>query len=105
MNASSIFFAFYSADFCNVCLTQKYRLAKYLPDSSSEGRSTLISFIFLMLPLAYLPETAIHKFSGKKTDKKESGDVLSGLDGSSYVEFSLFEFICDATTWCRKRLM
>nr|AHB08877.1 MYB transcription factor [Suaeda glauca] len=34
---------------------QKYRLAKYLPDSSSEG---------------------------KKTDKKESGDVLSGLDGS-----------------------
>ncbi|KAL0737362.1 hypothetical protein Bca4012_013572 [Brassica carinata] len=34
---------------------QKYRLAKYLPDSSSEG---------------------------KKTDKKEPGDVLSGLDGS-----------------------
>ncbi|XP_010524219.1 PREDICTED: myb family transcription factor PHL7-like [Tarenaya hassleriana] len=35
---------------------QKYRLAKYLPDSSSEG---------------------------KKTEKKESGDMLSGLDGSS----------------------
>ncbi|KAK7363889.1 hypothetical protein VNO77_06049 [Canavalia gladiata] len=34
---------------------QKYRLAKYLPDSSSDG---------------------------KKADKKETGDVLSNLDGS-----------------------
>ncbi|KAM1351597.1 hypothetical protein ACFXTH_005353 [Malus domestica] len=34
---------------------QKYRLAKYLPDSSSDG---------------------------KKADKKEPGDVLSNLDGS-----------------------
>uniref|UniRef100_M4DCY1 HTH myb-type domain-containing protein n=2 Tax=Brassica campestris TaxID=3711 RepID=M4DCY1_BRACM len=40
---------------------QKYRLAKYLPDSSSEG---------------------------KKTDKKESGDVLSGLDGSSGMQIT-----------------
>ncbi|KAG6418939.1 hypothetical protein SASPL_121146 [Salvia splendens] len=35
---------------------QKYRLAKYLPDSSSDG---------------------------KKADRKESSDMLSGLDGSS----------------------
>ncbi|KAK4352777.1 hypothetical protein RND71_028295 [Anisodus tanguticus] len=35
---------------------QKYRLAKYLPDSSSDG---------------------------KKSDKNESGDMLSSLDGSS----------------------
>ncbi|XP_019231975.1 PREDICTED: myb family transcription factor PHL7-like [Nicotiana attenuata] len=35
---------------------QKYRLAKYLPDSSSDG---------------------------KTSDKKESGDMLSSLDGSS----------------------
>ncbi|KAK4708499.1 hypothetical protein R3W88_029424 [Solanum pinnatisectum] len=35
---------------------QKYRLAKYLPDSSSDG---------------------------KQSDKKESGDMLSSLDGSS----------------------
>ncbi|TXG69808.1 hypothetical protein EZV62_004743 [Acer yangbiense] len=35
---------------------QKYRLAKYLPDSSSDG---------------------------KKADKKESGEILSNLDGSS----------------------
>ncbi|KAL1358734.1 hypothetical protein HN51_003992 [Arachis hypogaea] len=35
---------------------QKYRLAKYLPDSSSD--------------------------EGKKTDKKEAGDMLSNLDGS-----------------------
>ncbi|XP_028758564.1 myb family transcription factor PHL7 isoform X2 [Neltuma alba] len=35
---------------------QKYRLAKYLPDSSSDG---------------------------KKADKKETGDMLSNLDGSS----------------------
>ncbi|XP_009776486.1 myb family transcription factor PHL7-like [Nicotiana sylvestris] len=35
---------------------QKYRLAKYLPDSSSDG---------------------------KNSDKKESGDMLSSLDGSS----------------------
>jgi hypothetical protein len=48
---------------------QKYRLAKYLPDSSSEG---------------------------KKTDKKESGDMLSGLDGSSYVKFPSLSLICDA---------
>ncbi|CAL9237375.1 unnamed protein product [Arabidopsis halleri] len=40
---------------------QKYRLAKYLPDSSSEG---------------------------KKTDKKESGDMLSGLDGSSGMQIT-----------------
>uniref|UniRef100_A0A0D3D9Z0 HTH myb-type domain-containing protein n=1 Tax=Brassica oleracea var. oleracea TaxID=109376 RepID=A0A0D3D9Z0_BRAOL len=43
---------------------QKYRLAKYLPDSSSEG---------------------------KKTDKKESGDVLSGLDGSPN-RLTLFDY-------------
>ncbi|XP_010559051.1 PREDICTED: myb family transcription factor PHL7-like [Tarenaya hassleriana] len=41
---------------------QKYRLAKYLPDSSSEG---------------------------KRTDKKESVDTLSGLDGSSQITEAL----------------
>ncbi|XP_059634600.1 uncharacterized protein LOC132276958 [Cornus florida] len=40
---------------------QKYRLAKYLPDSSSDG---------------------------KKADKKESGDTLSSLDGSSGVQIN-----------------
>ncbi|CAA3021049.1 myb family transcription factor PHL7 isoform X1 [Olea europaea subsp. europaea] len=40
---------------------QKYRLAKYLPDSSSDG---------------------------KKTEKKESGDVLSSLDGSSGMQIT-----------------
>ncbi|XP_075100433.1 myb family transcription factor PHL7-like [Nicotiana tabacum] len=40
---------------------QKYRLAKYLPDSSSDG---------------------------KKPDKKESRDMLSSLDGSSGVEIT-----------------
>ncbi|XAR53899.1 hypothetical protein NMG60_11022627 [Bertholletia excelsa] len=40
---------------------QKYRLAKYLPDSSSDG---------------------------KKADKKESGDMLSGLDGSSGMQIT-----------------
>ncbi|KAG2302106.1 hypothetical protein Bca4012_060425 [Brassica carinata] len=40
---------------------QKYRLANYLPDSSSEG---------------------------KKPDRKESGDVLSGLDGSSGMQIT-----------------
>ncbi|CAI9094055.1 OLC1v1029706C1 [Oldenlandia corymbosa var. corymbosa] len=40
---------------------QKYRLAKYLPDSSADG---------------------------KKTDKKDSKDMLSGLDGSSGMEIT-----------------
>ncbi|XP_051135985.1 myb family transcription factor PHL7 isoform X2 [Andrographis paniculata] len=40
---------------------QKYRLAKYLPDSSSDG---------------------------KKPEKKESGDALSGLDGSSGMQIT-----------------
>ncbi|CAK9139168.1 unnamed protein product [Ilex paraguariensis] len=40
---------------------QKYRLAKYLPDSSSDG---------------------------KKTDKNESGDMLSSLDGSSGMQIT-----------------
>ncbi|PIN03597.1 hypothetical protein CDL12_23875 [Handroanthus impetiginosus] len=40
---------------------QKYRLAKYLPDSSSDG---------------------------KKAEKKESGDMLSGLDGSSGMQIT-----------------
>ncbi|XVE87590.1 hypothetical protein DITRI_Ditri19aG0000400 [Diplodiscus trichospermus] len=40
---------------------QKYRLAKYLPDSSSDG---------------------------KKPDKKETGDVLSNLDGSSSMQIT-----------------
>ncbi|KAK4439504.1 Myb family transcription factor PHL7 [Sesamum alatum] len=40
---------------------QKYRLAKYLPDSSSDG---------------------------KKAEKKESGDLLSGLDGSSGMQIT-----------------
>ncbi|CBI25862.3 unnamed protein product, partial [Vitis vinifera] len=40
---------------------QKYRLAKYLPDSSSDG---------------------------KKADKKESGDMLSSLDGSSGMQIT-----------------
>ncbi|XP_021902128.1 myb family transcription factor PHL7 isoform X2 [Carica papaya] len=40
---------------------QKYRLAKYLPDSSSDG---------------------------KKTDKKETGDMLSNLDGSSGMQIT-----------------
>ncbi|XP_047954865.1 myb family transcription factor PHL7-like [Salvia hispanica] len=40
---------------------QKYRLAKYLPDSSSDG---------------------------KKADKKESGDMLPGLDGSSGMQIT-----------------
>ncbi|XP_073151013.1 myb family transcription factor PHL7-like isoform X2 [Henckelia pumila] len=40
---------------------QKYRLAKYLPDSSSDG---------------------------KKAEKKERGDALSSLDGSSGVEIN-----------------
>lgn len=40
---------------------QKYRLAKYLPDSSSEG---------------------------KAFDQKESGDVLSSLDGSSGMQIT-----------------
>ncbi|KAJ1420974.1 SANT/Myb domain [Sesbania bispinosa] len=41
---------------------QKYRLAKYLPDSSSD--------------------------EGKKADKKETGDVLSNLDGSSGMQIT-----------------
>lgn len=41
---------------------QKYRLAKYLPDSSSD--------------------------EGKKADKKESGDMLSSLDGSSGMQIT-----------------
>lgn len=41
---------------------QKYRLAKYLPESSSDG---------------------------KKADKKESGDALSSLDGSSGINEAL----------------
>lgn len=40
---------------------QKYRLAKYLPDSSSDG---------------------------KKGEKKESGDLLSSLDGSSGMQIT-----------------
>ncbi|KAL3850982.1 hypothetical protein ACJIZ3_012864 [Penstemon smallii] len=40
---------------------QKYRLAKYLPDSSSDG---------------------------KKAEKKESGDMLSSLDGSSGMQIT-----------------
>lgn len=40
---------------------QKYRLAKYLPDSSSDG---------------------------KKADKKDSGDLLSSLDGSSGMQIT-----------------
>ncbi|GLT47263.1 hypothetical protein SLA2020_209710 [Shorea laevis] len=40
---------------------QKYRLAKYLPDSSSDG---------------------------KKIDKKETGDMLSNLDGSSGMQIT-----------------
>ncbi|KAK3218725.1 hypothetical protein Dsin_012695 [Dipteronia sinensis] len=40
---------------------QKYRLAKYLPDSSSDG---------------------------KKADKKESGEILSNLDGSSGMQIT-----------------
>ncbi|PSS04643.1 Myb family transcription factor [Actinidia chinensis var. chinensis] len=40
---------------------QKYRLAKYLPDSSSDGN---------------------------KVDKKESGDMLSSLDGSSEMQIT-----------------
>lgn len=40
---------------------QKYRLAKYLPDSSSDG---------------------------KKVDKKETGDMLSNLDGSSGMQIT-----------------
>ncbi|KAL0328695.1 UNVERIFIED_CONTAM: Myb family transcription factor PHL7 [Sesamum calycinum] len=40
---------------------QKYRLAKYLPDSSSDGN---------------------------KVEKKESGDVLSSLDGSSGLQIT-----------------
>ncbi|CAI9784006.1 unnamed protein product [Fraxinus pennsylvanica] len=40
---------------------QKYRLAKYLPDSSSDG---------------------------KKSEKKESGDLLSSLDGSSGMQIT-----------------
>uniref|UniRef100_A0A5B6ZQX6 HTH myb-type domain-containing protein n=2 Tax=Davidia involucrata TaxID=16924 RepID=A0A5B6ZQX6_DAVIN len=40
---------------------QKYRLAKYLPDSSSDG---------------------------KKGDKKDSGDMLSSLDGSSGMQIT-----------------
>ncbi|KAK9267636.1 hypothetical protein L1049_010067 [Liquidambar formosana] len=40
---------------------QKYRLAKYLPDSSSDG---------------------------KKADKKESGDMLSSVDGSSGMQIT-----------------
>ncbi|KAF7801300.1 myb family transcription factor PHL7 isoform X1 [Senna tora] len=40
---------------------QKYRLAKYLPDSSSDG---------------------------KKADKKETGDALSNLDGSSGMQIT-----------------
>uniref|UniRef100_A0A2P2LCF5 MYB-CC type transcription factor LHEQLE-containing domain-containing protein n=1 Tax=Rhizophora mucronata TaxID=61149 RepID=A0A2P2LCF5_RHIMU len=40
---------------------QKYRLAKYLPDTSSDG---------------------------KKADKKETGDVLSNLDGSSGMQIT-----------------
>lgn len=40
---------------------QKYRLAKYLPDSSSDG---------------------------KKPDKKETGDMLSNLDGSSGMQIT-----------------
>lgn len=40
---------------------QKYRLAKYLPDSSSDG---------------------------KKADKKESGDMLSSMDGSSGMQIT-----------------
>ncbi|KZV44776.1 transcription factor [Dorcoceras hygrometricum] len=41
---------------------QKYRLAKYLPDSSSD--------------------------EGKKVEKKEPGDALSSLDGSSGIEIN-----------------
>ncbi|XP_058761452.1 myb family transcription factor PHL7-like [Vicia villosa] len=41
---------------------QKYRLAKYLPESSSD--------------------------EGKKTDKKETGDMLSNLDGSSGMQIN-----------------
>ncbi|KAK6154573.1 hypothetical protein DH2020_008821 [Rehmannia glutinosa] len=41
---------------------QKYRLAKYLPDSSSD--------------------------EGKKAEKKESGDMLSDLDGSSGMQIT-----------------
>ncbi|XP_027361420.1 myb family transcription factor PHL7-like isoform X4 [Abrus precatorius] len=41
---------------------QKYRLAKYLPDSSSD--------------------------EGKKADKKETGDMLSNLDGSSGMQIT-----------------
>ncbi|KAL9146909.1 hypothetical protein ABFS82_13G140600 [Erythranthe guttata] len=44
---------------------QKYRLAKYLPDSSSD---------------AYV--------QGKKAENKESGDILSGLDGSSGMQIT-----------------
>ncbi|KAL5771764.1 hypothetical protein ACOSP7_015918 [Xanthoceras sorbifolium] len=40
---------------------QKYRLAKYLPDSSSDG---------------------------KKADKKESGEILSNMDGSSGMQIT-----------------
>jgi len=58
---------------------------------------TLIFFIFfLILPVSYIPENWFFQFSGKKTDKKESGDMLSGLDGSSYVKFPSLSLICDA---------
>jgi hypothetical protein len=50
---------------------------------------TLIFFIFfLILPVSYIPENWFFQFSGKKTDKKESGDMLSGLDGSSGMQIT-----------------
>ncbi|KAL6990581.1 hypothetical protein U1Q18_008698 [Sarracenia purpurea var. burkii] len=52
---------------------QKYRLAKYLPDSSSDG--ILIPCLKLIM-------------QGKNADKKDSGELLSSLDGSSGMQIT-----------------
>ncbi|GFZ05971.1 myb-like HTH transcriptional regulator family protein [Actinidia rufa] len=53
---------------------QKYRLAKYLPDSSCDDQ-----FIDTCLKLM---------MQGNKADKKESEDMLSSLDGSSGMQIT-----------------
>ncbi|KAG6420888.1 hypothetical protein SASPL_117432 [Salvia splendens] len=49
---------------------QKYRLANYLPDSSSDGRFSLDYVLWT------------------KAEKKDSGDMFSGLDGSSGMQIT-----------------
>lgn len=62
-------FVHLSADFCKCVLSQKYRLAKYLPDSSSEGRWTDIDFLHFFSCSHFL-RLVFKNFQGKKRIRK-----------------------------------